>query len=239
MRILIARVENQAKKLIDLLANESIVAEYLPVQKLNINSANIAKLTNRDSTSDPIFFASPTAIECVVGFIQNLQPDHIILTAGESSARIVNSINPNLRVKYPRHASGIAAMINEHIFAGVNKLLILCGLNMNLSLKEFLNSTQINYQHLALYELNNIFDHYSQAKINNSESIIVVGSSAIARILIASKLDYDKIIFVSIHAHITEILCSKSVLVYETKVSNNTEVVNLIKEICNERNKCQ
>lgn len=241
---LVARPYQQAIKLIELLKKDGFNGQHLPILEIKPLKVNFDNIRSLLGDVDGVFFSSPTAIELSINLIDQLS-DKKFITPGIGTAMLLNSINKNLDVFYPSN-SGIDGVIEENLLSGLNKLLILGGDGINNKLVRYCSINNLHYDYVNLYNrISMIESHIEKISclINDNmlEGIIVTSKqiASLLKILINSNQLIQKkledINIICIHQHIIDELSEFNLNIYKTNKPENLSIVELIRELNNDR----
>lgn len=240
---LVARPYQQAIKLIELLNKEGFNAHHLPILEIQPREVNFERIGLLDDV-DGVFFSSPTAIELSINLINKLSYQKVI-TPGVGTSVLLGNVNKNIKVFYPSN-SGIDGVIEENLFLGLNKLLIVGGESINNKLLRYCNLNNLQYEYVSLYNrISMIESHIEKISClinDNMLDCVIVTSTQIACLLktliksnhlIQKKLESVKI--VCIHQNIVDELHEFNFNIYKTNKPENFSIIELIRELNDDR----
>lgn len=241
---LITRPKAEAEQLIALLNSYQIMADYLPIMEIVAHDIDFNWLQQILVDFDSLFFVSPTAIKLANQLITKLDKNKKIIVPGNASKKAIISINSNLNILCPEHASGIDAVINEDLLINTRNILIFGGDDVNKKLVQFARLDNINLRFINLYTRLNVLklrlEEICQQIVNTRVEGIVITSKYIANwlqpVIADSRVNkkITSITFISIHPQITKILKQYKINVVETTHSDNLSVLKLIRELNND-----
>lgn len=238
---LVTRPHSQAPVLISLLVRHNIDATYLPVMELSINHELLNEFDL--SLSKNILFSSPTSIKMLLA-----QLDKILLTSkafcvGTASADLLAKYLPQHQIYYPKHASGIMALINEKKLNQLEQLTIIGGDKLNQKLLQYLLAKQINYQFINLYSRSNLaLEKIAQTKkiLSKPQIVgIIITSKLIAEYLVECansdlliKQRLHELKLITTHQQISEYLILHNYTnLTQTMATTNQAVVDLLRSL--------
>lgn len=246
---LIARPPKQAKLLLELLTDNQIDAQILPIMDIKVDQYILANINNRINACGGVLFTSPTVIDCMQCKLADLNFECKFYAVGKSTAKYLK-MHSRRAVYYPKLGSGNAALINENILSQhkLAKLAIIGADRLDLSLAEYLTKAKISFDFIELYQRVNV-------GITNADLTIKILSQAeITGIIITSKLiaayladcvnelglfdQLNKMVLISIHPQITNFLHQYGFSqVRETLSADNEAILTLLRNLEYER-KC-
>lgn len=237
-KVFITRPERDSLPLVSKLVANKIDAEYLPVVEIQNNYFDIEKLSI--SSTNDLFFSSPTSIEILADWLKNAKINNKIIVPGKYSAERILKINSSLNVGYPKSSSGVAEVISEELIECDKKLVVFGGDNINQKLRDYCHEQRINYEFVSLYQTQNVFAKNVDKLLNYTKygfCYILVSSSTVAKNLcealnIVEASILSKIKIISLHQNITAIInYNLNVVVYEILDMAELTIINEITKL--------
>jgi uroporphyrinogen-III synthase len=245
---LVARPKAQADKLLDLFSRNGITAEYLPLVEIIYDVVALELALEQINQCASVLFLSPSSIDGLGARLAQLSPELNLITSGLSSAELLMEYVPQAKIIYPEHGSGVANLILESKLANLGKIALVGGDNLNPRLARYLEQKKVLYQFINLYQRINcgLANLFATEKLIMNPALrgIVITSCQIAGFLLECATQSPLILarlqelkLITIHPQISLFLAEHQLQnVVETASAGNLAILNIIRNLENERN---
>lgn len=246
---LIARPLTQATKLIELLKQNNILAQHLPIVDIFYDNQALEQAVEQINQCSSALFISPSAIDGLGIRLIHLKPELKLITSGVASAKLLMEYNSGVNVIYPEHGSGVAELIIESKLANLGRIALIGGDNLNVRLAKYLEQKKIQYQFINLYQrvncgLSNVPLLEGLMSRQDTHGIVIT-SCQIGDFLLECAAKSPIILeclqstpLITIHPQITLTLRKYGLSnIYECVTAENLAIMAVIESLENERNR--